>query len=274
MNFALDLMTRGKSLKHVDPKSRYGRIAGLVDVDALAAKRLTIIGLGSMGQPISSQMARHGVATRSPGRLRLIDGDTVTPRNLIGTEYRLEHLDVPKVQASANIVGEINGEVNVSYWNRMISRGDIPAIIDMAKQSDLLTLCADSFELMLEISSRCEDICPQVMAVFGPNVEHAEVAFSVPEVTQPIPKTMGKRKRQAIAEPRGLGCDTAYVSSFVTAVCLRLLLGTTADEQMIPCYANAPLFVLGLRRSWIFANQAEDIARSIVCVHLETPKKE
>ena len=106
--------------------------------------------------------------------------------------------------------------------------------------------------------------------MFGPNVEHAEVAFSVPDVTQPISKTMGGRKRKAIDQPRGLGCDTAYVSSFVAAVCLRLLLGSAAEEQLIQCYANAPLFVLGLRRSWIFADQPEDIARSVVCVHVET----
>ena len=264
-------MIKDRSLKPVDPKSRYGRIAGLVNVDTLAIKRLTIIGLGSMGEPLASQTVRHGVATRSPGRLRLIDGDDVSPRNLIGTEYRLEHLGVPKVQAAADIIREINDEANVSYWNQMVCQDDVPAIVDIVKQSDLLALCADSFELMLEISSRCAEICPQVMAVFGPNVEHAEVAFSVPGVTQPIAKTMGIRKRQAIAEPRGLGCDTAYVSSFVAAVCLRLLLGDTAGEQLITCYSNAPLFVLGLRRSWIFADQPEEIARSIVRVHVETP---
>ena len=271
MNSVSDSTTKDRFLKPVDPKSRYGRIAGLVDVDTSSVKRLTIIGLGSMGEPLASQMVRHGVATRSPGRLRLIDGDDISPRNLIGTEYRLEHLGVPKVQAAADIIREINDEANVSYWNRMVCQDDVPAIVDIAGQSDLLALCADSFELMLEISSRCAEICPQVMAVFGPNVEHAEVAFSVPGVTQPIAKTMGIRKRQAIAEPRGLGCDTAYVSSFVAAVCLRLLLGGAAGEQFVPCYANAPLFVLGLRRSWIFADQPEDIARSIVSVHVETP---
>ncbi len=271
MNSVSDLMTKDRYLKPVDSKSRYGRITGLVDIEALAVKRLTIIGLGSMGEPLASQMVRHGVATKSPGRLRLIDGDDVSPRNLIGTEYRLEHLGVSKTQAAANIIREINEEANVSYWNRMVNQDDVPAIIDMARQSDLLALCADSFELMLEISSRCTDICPQVMAVFGADVEHAEVAFSVPEVTQPISKTMGNRKRQAIAQPRGLGCDTAYVSSFVAAVCLRLLLGGATGEQLVMCYANAPLFVLGLRRSWIFASQPEDIARSVVRVHVETP---
>jgi 3-hydroxyisobutyrate dehydrogenase-like beta-hydroxyacid dehydrogenase len=58
-----------------------------VNVDALSVKRVVIIGLGSMGQPISTQLARHGVGTQAPGRLRLIDGDrAVEERNLIGTE--------------------------------------------------------------------------------------------------------------------------------------------------------------------------------------------
>jgi tRNA A37 threonylcarbamoyladenosine dehydratase len=256
-------------LKNYDVNSRYGRLAGLADVQALAPKRATFIGLGSMGQPISSQIARHGVATASDGILRLIDGDIVSERNLIGTEYRLEHISQPKAEAAARIIREINADSNVSFWNHMVTEKNIPVITQIARQSDLLCLFADSFDLMLEISKICYDICPQVIAVFGPNADYAEIAFSLPGVTPSLEQTMGKRKRKAISNPTALGCDTIFIASFVSAVCLRLLLGEAQGKDLIPCYANAPLFVMGLRKSWIFENQPKDIARTVIHVKVK-----
>ncbi len=227
-----------------------------------------------MGQPTATQLVRHGVAAEPPGRIRLVDGDIVSARNLIGTEYRQGHIGMAKVQAAGQIVQEINPEANVSCWNRMLTRADIPAVTEMAGRSDLLVLAADSFELMLEIARTCYSICPQVMAVFGPRADYAEVAFSLPRATCPIPAVMGKRKRQAISNPQALGCDTAYVCSFLAALCLRLLLGDARGNELLDCYANAPLFVLGLRRSWIFSDLPQDTARTIVCVHVEPSGKE
>jgi molybdopterin/thiamine biosynthesis adenylyltransferase len=141
-------------------QSRYGRIKGIVDVASLSRKRVTLIGLGSMGQPISGQLVRHGIATRLPGRIRLIDGDIVSARNLIGTEYRLKHLNRPKAVAAYEIIKEIDKDVTVSYWNRSLKDSDIPHVVEMANMSDLLGLFADSFDLMLKISDRCYDTWP------------------------------------------------------------------------------------------------------------------
>lgn len=245
---------------------RYERIKGLARVQQWMAKIVTIIGLGSMGQPISSQFARHGVGTRSPGRIRLIDGDIVTPRNLIGTEYRQSHLNKSKAVAASEIVEEVNQDVNISYLNKSITGKDIQDVVDMATRSDLLGLFADSFELMLKISDECYDICPMVMAFFGPNADYAEVAFSVPQATVKISEAIGKRNRKAISKPAALGCDTAYICNFVASVCLRLLHGDADDTLLAPCYSNASLFVVGLRNAWIFENQPTDILRTIVCV--------
>lgn len=259
-------MRKGKSLNKDELQSRYDRINGIVDRRRWQTKGVTLLGLGSMGQPISSQLARHGVATRAPGRIRLIDGDIVSPRNLIGTEYRLVHLNQPKAVAASEIIKEINEDVNVSYWNQNIKDNDVPHIIDLATRSDLLGLFADSFELMLKISDQCYDICPQVMAFFGPNADYGEVAFSVPGTTVKISEAIGKRNRKAIAKPTALGCDTAYISNFVASVCMRILHGDAEDTLLVPCYSNASLFIAGLRDLWIFEKQPSDILRTIVCV--------
>lgn len=247
---------------------RYGRIANLIRLDALARRRVCIIGLGSMGNPIVDEFARHGVATRSPGRLRVIDGDVVSERNLIGTEYRLEHVGMSKAEATAQMVTEVNPDVNLTYWNRRLTDDDIPAIVDMAGRSDLLGLFADSFELMLKIAAACSSLCPQVMAVFGPNADFAEVTFSLPNETPPLTRAMGRRKRETIGSPSAFGCDTAFVANFVAGLCLELLLDPSDRGKLVRCYADAPLFLLGLRKSWVFQNDPDDVVRTVTCVRV------
>jgi hypothetical protein len=257
-----------------ETEGRYGRIARLVDLDVLAVKRVTMLGAGSMGCPVAVQLARHGVATRGAGRLRLIDGDNVSERNLIGTDYRRQHVGMPKVEALAAIIHECNDSVNVSYWNRMLGAGDIQSVVDLAGQSDLLCLFADTFDLTLRIADACSGICPQVMAVFGPRADYGEVAFSLPRSTPPQSRTLGKRSRRSISKPEALGCDTVWVASFVAGLCIRLLLGGAKGSDLLPCYLNTPLFILGLRQSWVFENQPQDVARSIILVQVEEPKGE
>lgn len=253
-------------MKKYDKDSSYGRLDGLIEVSALAPQRVTLIGIGSMGHIILNQLARHGVATKAPGRMRIIDGDIVTERNLVGTDYRIKHLMVPKVVAASDIIQEINPDVNITYWNHVVSESDMPRIVEFSMQSDLLGLFADDFSLMLKVSTACANICPQIIAAFGPNVDYAEIAFSIPGVTQPLAQTMGQRKRTRISKPGGLGTDTAFVANYVAGICLRLLLGDAKGHELMPCYANAPLIAMGLRKAWIFQDQPQDIARMIVYV--------
>jgi hypothetical protein len=255
-------------LSNLSDKSRYGRIADLVNLEVLGSRRMTIIGQGAMGQRITEEMARHGVATLESGRLRLIDGDKVEARNLIGTGYRQTHLGTPKAQAAAEIVREINDSVNVTYWDRMLVKEDVPAVVDMASRSDLLGLFADDFELMLLIADRCSAICPEIMAVFGPQADLAEVAFSVPGGTPPLSRALGRIRRTAIKAPSALGCDTTFVASYVSGMCIRLLLGNAKGSDLFRCYANAPLHVLSLRRG-LLEHQPPDVVRSIVCVQVQ-----
>ncbi len=261
-------------LRYSDGQSRYGRIADLVDVSTFSRRRMTAIGCGSMSQPVVNQMVRHGLATEAPGWLRLIDGDDVEPRNLIGTEYLGKHIGMPKALAAASIAKEIDPSVNVSYLNEFITDDNIDTVVNLAAKSDLLGLFADSFEIMLRVAAACENVCPQVMAIYGPRADYAEVAFSIPGVTQPLARTIGQRQRQSIKEPMALGCDTAFVANFVAALCLRLLLGDSMGSDLFPCYADAPLFIVGLRRAWIFSNQPEDVARSILLVQAQSEEKQ
>lgn len=247
-------------------ESPHGRVIGLIDTSALARRRFTAIGAGSAGQPVIEQMARHGVGTHPEGRIQIVDGDRVSPRNLIGTGYRKAHIGAPKAQVCAQMLREIDAQINAISCHRHLDEGDIPTVIQMARRSHLLGLFADSFDLMLRIADQCHSLCPQVMVAFGLRADYAEVGFSIPNQTPPLSTTMGSRRRQTIDKPEALGCDTAYIANFVAALCLRLLLGNSKGADLLPCSSEAPLFVVGLRRSWIFQHQPQDMLRSIICV--------
>jgi hypothetical protein len=179
----------------------------------------------------------------------------------------MEHLGTPKAIAAASIIREINPDVNLSYWDRHVDHGAIPAIVETARRTDLLALFADDFGIMGQVAEQCSGICPQVVATFGPNADYAEVAFSVPGLTPPVARTIGSRRREPIGSPSAFGCDTAFVASFVAALCLELLLSEQDRSRLVQCYANAPLFLLGLRKAWVFQNEPAEIARVITCVH-------
>lgn len=253
-------------MKPDDPQLRYARIADLLDIGALGAKRATIFGLGSMGQPIAEQLVRHGVGTQPGGRMRVIDGDVVDLRNLIGTNYRRDHVGLQKVDACASLLREVNEDVSISGWKKHLEVEDLPQIVRFAERSDLLGFFADDFELLKHVAAACSGICSMVAAFFGPRCDFAEVAFSVPGITPPLTLTIGERPRHSIRAPQALGCDTAFVANFVAALCLRLLAGEGRGAELFSCYANAPLIVVGLRPTWIFENQTPDLVRSVVAV--------
>ena len=252
-----------------DEQSRYGRIIDQVDVRALERKRFACLGCGSIGNPVALHHIRKGVGTKAPGRYLFVDGDKVEDRNFIGTHYRQIHVGMPKAQATAEMLREINDQANVTYWNHMIVEEDIPEIVQRAQQFDLLGLFADSFGLMLKISEVCYDTCPQVIVAMGPGADYAEVGFSIPNVTVPLTHTFGRRKREAITKPQALGTSTAFIADFVAELCLCLLLGNAKGHELLECYANAPLFILSLRPSWIFQNQPKDVCRIIYRVAVE-----
>jgi sulfur carrier protein ThiS adenylyltransferase len=70
--------------------------------------RVAIAGLGGLGSNIALSLARTGV-----GRLHLVDFDVVEPSNLNRQQYAIRHLGLPKTEALAQAIGEINPFVEV-----------------------------------------------------------------------------------------------------------------------------------------------------------------
>jgi hypothetical protein len=121
---------------------------------------------------------------------------------------------------------------------------------------------------MTEIAGAIGKSCPHVIAPMGERCDFAEVVFATQQ-TASLKKTLGKRSRSSIRSPRALGVDTVFVASYVASMCLRLLLGDAKGTNLcVPCHANAPLHVLGLRKSWLFEKMPDSQSRSAVIVHV------
>ena len=98
-----------------------GRMPDKMQLEAMLAARHTpqvhsfvkrgavaIAGLGGLGSNIAVMLAQLGV-----GKLLLVDFDTVEPSNLNRQHYTLRHLGLPKTEALAQQLDEINPFVQV-----------------------------------------------------------------------------------------------------------------------------------------------------------------
>jgi hypothetical protein len=80
----------------------------LVPNDRLANLEATVIGVGAIGRQVALQLAALGAR-----RLQLIDFDVVEPTNTTTQGYRAGDLGQPKVEATANVVRQIDPSVTL-----------------------------------------------------------------------------------------------------------------------------------------------------------------
>ena len=110
---------------------RYVRNLGTIGLEGqikLLRATVAVVGLGGLGGYVTEALARMGV-----GRLILIDGDVFEEHNLnrqiLSAEARL---GAEKVQAARQRVAEINGAVDVIGHTVMLTRENLPHLLEGA----------------------------------------------------------------------------------------------------------------------------------------------
>ena len=88
--------------------TRFVRQEDLVPADKLAALKITVIGIGSIGRQVALQLVAMGAQN-----LQLIDFDTVEPSNVTSQGYRWANIGSNKVLAAAAAAAEIDPIVTV-----------------------------------------------------------------------------------------------------------------------------------------------------------------
>jgi sulfur carrier protein ThiS adenylyltransferase len=105
----------------------------LVPPEALAGCDATVIGVGAIGRQVALQLAAMGVP-----RLRLIDPDTVEVVNLAAQGYREKDLGRPKVEATAELCGELSAGVRIEALAERFRRS--------GSVGDAVFCCVDSIQ--------------------------------------------------------------------------------------------------------------------------------
>jgi hypothetical protein len=134
----------------------------------LAAKRVAILGCGSMGSKVASSLARMGVAN-----FFLVDSDVLKVGNLVRNELDWGEVGAHKAPALAERLKRINAQIKVSTWVNHLggqtSVAELSACLDTMKTCDLIVETTGSGQSFVYASSVSEDAkIPMVWGrVFG-----------------------------------------------------------------------------------------------------------
>lgn len=100
----------------------------MADMERLRAvlreKRVAIVGLGGLGSNIAVMLARSGV-----GHLMLVDFDVVEASNLNRQHYFPRHLGMPKAEALAEQLREINPALSLDVVQQRVTADNAAALL-------------------------------------------------------------------------------------------------------------------------------------------------
>lgn len=249
------------------------RIKGLFEVSRLASKRVAIIGLGSGGAVVATQLVRCGV-----GHFRLVDFDRLEVHNIARHVCDLRDIGRYKTRALRDLLMNSSPFVQVETYEVNIL-DDLTLLQEIVEGCDLVIAATDSEESKMAINRVCWQ--RGIPAVYGAAYNRAfggdvfRVASStdacyacfhtvVAEFFGPPPAATDdfspgyadpSQMADLIAEP-GLAMDAGMIALILTRVALLTLLRDV--QTSLPDFtSNWILF--GNRAEWIFQKPLESI---------------
>lgn len=237
------------------------RLDGLFDTAYLADRVVTVIGLGTGGSIVATELAKNGV-----GHFRLVDYDRLETHNIARHVCGLHDIGRYKTRALADLLHDKHPAVHVEVheFDILTDRGRLTRVVE---GSDLVVAATDS-----ETSKRLiNQICwpRSIPAVYGAAYDRAfggDVLRVVPpdtpcyecffkeisELFDTAPKKTidysSADPTKVVAEP-GLGIDVAFVALILAKMALLTLLrGTRSVLEDLP--SNYVMW--GNRREWVF----------------------
>lgn len=162
-------------------------------------ERIHIIGCGSVGSSVAELLARFGLAN-----LTLYDFDTVEPKNLANQMFRQEHIGLPKADALAMMLVEINPEIGSGL--RVVPHG-----YRGQKLSGYVFLCVDNIELRREIAEAGKDN-PYIKAMFDfrtrlTDAQHYAADWGNMKMVDDFIRSMNFTHEEAVAETPVSACN-------------------------------------------------------------------
>jgi len=175
-------------------------------------ERLHIIGCGSVGSTLAELLVRFGLTN-----LALYDFDAVEPHNLANQIFRQEHVGMPKVEALAGMLAEINPEIGGSL--KPATEGYIGQ-----RLSGYVFLCVDNIDLRRGITRGNKDT-PHIKAMFDfrtrlTDAQHYAADWSNLKMVGDFIRSMEFTHDEAVAETPVSACNvTLSVAPTVRMIC-------------------------------------------------------
>lgn len=147
------MVEHGCSFRTTVDNTRYLRQISLPEIGAQGQARLAqasvlVVGAGGLGCPVLQYLAAAGV-----GRFGIVDPDRVEESNLHRQIlYTAADVGVPKVQAAARRVQELNPNCVVDYFEQRL---DAQLAADLVGQFDVIVDGTDNFSAKYTLSDVC-----------------------------------------------------------------------------------------------------------------------
>jgi len=175
-------------------------------------ERIHIIGCGSVGSTVAELLARFGLT-----KLTLYDFDKVEPKNLANQLFRQEHIGMEKVVALAQMLCEINPEMESTIKTA-------PDGYVTQKLSGYVFLCVDNIDLRREIATANKSN-PYIKAMLDfrtrlTDAQHYAADWSDMKMVDDFIRSMNFSHEEAAEETPVSACNvTLSVAPTVRVIC-------------------------------------------------------
>jgi len=218
---------------------RYQRQSAILPRERLCDCPVTIIGVGAIGRQVALQLAVMGVTP-----ITLIDHDTVEAVNLGAQGYLDDDLGRPKVEATADLVNQLNRDVAVySLHRRFLKSEDIAervfcCVDSIDTRRHIFNALKDRIQLFVDGRMSAETL--RVLAVCdGPSMAHySRTLFAANEAFRGACTARTTYHAANIAAGLMVSCFARWIRGIRPPMDLSLNL--LADELVVGDLAAAP----------------------------------
>jgi molybdopterin/thiamine biosynthesis adenylyltransferase len=128
----------------------FSRFGGILETDALAGKRVFVVGVGAVGSRIALEFSKQGVIHSD-----LMDHDRLEVANIARHAAGLSDVGRYKTKVMAEMIHERNPYAEVCVKTEKVSWDNIGTVRGLVKQADIVICAADEMRAKLIINRLC-----------------------------------------------------------------------------------------------------------------------
>lgn len=130
----------------------FSRFGGIVETDALAAKHVLVVGVGSIGSGVAVELAKAGV-----GHFALLDDDRLEPGNVSRHVSPVSHIGWYKTESVADLLRDKNPYIDVATMEMTADWTTADVLRESVRSSDIVIGGLDSHQGRMVLNRVCLD---------------------------------------------------------------------------------------------------------------------